>query len=190
MEFARRFSAELLGESTDGTQRRALLYGVFFPPLSDTCDLIRHYSTMVDPDPLAVVFPDDEHAETVERVLTVYCANMDNVVLHRTSLGRDDFILRLCERVSRDGDAVVVLGCRKDEISKLRPYRATCEKLYPNLTVLDPLSTAYDGAAYSDADKQRALDDSELLMKMLPKTLTERERNLAASLISGSDGLA
>lgn len=178
MTFLKKYGKKLLGEATEEESKYILIFRDMFPPLVTEYDFIKHYSDMVsEDDRVIVMIKNGEFAEVTRDVLNLYCQYMKNVVLHVTNKDEEELILGVCEKIIMpNGGGTLLFGCTSDEITKYKNTRQLVSKKYPQVIVIDPISTSYDNnTVVNSQEALNSIEDADVMVKFIPNHLTDDE---------------
>lgn len=187
MSFKSQYGKELIGEAMSPKSKYVLCFCDSFPPIDKDYDKIKHFSDLVQTtDYVLVVIPQNEHSNVTNKVLGVYCQYLANVSVHVSSKKRDEFVQAFCSGViEKNGGGQLIIGCTKDEVSEYEHLYPLCKKLYPDVLVISPVTTAVSLTGYAnEREMESARTDDEEMEKLLPKHLSRREKDLVLNLVS------
>lgn len=196
--FTRHYASILEGFEENKT-KYALIPGSFKPPHKGHYAMFEYYSKMVGKNGKVVIFISDPKkakrltaegkeipAEKVKEIIDIYCKNLGNV--------ETEIALTPVKNVYDYGEklqsGIMIFGCSKkdDDLKRFRTIKDYYEKNYPQLSVIDPLTTAVDvtnnqDIAVSASDFRKVIGDAEKMKQFLPDHLTDTEKQQVIDIL-------
>lgn len=193
------FFSYYLKESDTQDTYYAVVPGSFKPPHKGHYAMIKHYSDMVGTDGKVFVYiskpsPRSERttalgkpisAEIAREILALYCANLPNVSIKVSEISPVKDAYDFGKNIN---SGTVIFGCSKkgDDIKRWNNVKSYYQKNYPNVYVVDPVTTAVDATssevgAVSASDFRNAFGDKEKMKQFLPDHLSEQQKNWVVS---------
>lgn len=193
-----RYAKSLL-EGFDNGQKHALIPGSFKPPHKGHYAMFKHYSDMVGPSGEVVIFISDPQkakrltaegkeipAEVVKQIIDIYCKNLGNVTTQIAKVP----VKEVYDYGEKLDSGIVIFGCseKDDDLKRFRTIMKYYEQHYPNLTPIDPLTTAVSvtsnsNVAVSASDFRKSFGDKEKMLSFLPDHLSNEDKEKVINLL-------
>lgn len=199
MNFFQRY-ASLLLEGYEEAVKYALIPGSFKPPHKGHYAMFEYYSKMVGPTGKVVIFISDPKkakrltaegkeipASVVKQIIDIYCKNLGNVITEIAPIP----VKAVYDFGGKLDSGILIFGCSKkdDDLKRFRTVKNYVEEHFPQLQVIDPLTTAVDvtnnqDVAISASDFRNSFGDVEKMKTFLPDHLSEADKNKVINLLS------
>ena len=190
-----------LFESTTNEQKIAVVPGSFKPPHKGHYEMIKHYSKLVGPSGKVLVFVSSPSAkserkthdgkvispELAKRILEIYCKSLGNVEIEIANGSS----VRECYSIGkRFNSGTLIFGCSKkdNDIVRFEKLKSYTDERNPDLTVIDPLTTAVDVTSTEDGyisatNFRNVYGNPEEMMKFLPDHLSNKTKQKIINLM-------
>lgn len=190
-----------LTESIKSDRKIAVVPGSFKPPHKGHYEMIKHYSKLVGPDGKVLVFvstpsakserktPDGKviSPELAKQVLEIYCKSLGNVEVEVISGSPVKACYNMGNRID---SGTLIFGCSKkdNDISQFNKIKSYIEENNPDLTVIDPITTAVDtitadNGAISATNFRQVYGNREEMIKFLPNHLSGKAKQRVIDLM-------
>lgn len=192
--------APLLLEGFNEEIKYALIPGSFKPPHKGHYAMFEYYSNMVGSNGKVIIFISDPKkakrltaegkeipASVVKQIIDIYCKNLGNVIAEIAPISPVKSVYDFGEKLD---SGILIFGCSKkdDDLKRFRTVKNYVEEHFPQLQVIDPLTTAVDvtnnqNVAISASDFRNSFGDKEKMKTFLPDHLSEQDKNKVIDLL-------
>lgn len=191
--------APLLLEGFNEAVKYALIPGSFKPPHKGHYAMFEHYSQLVGQTGKVVIFISDPKkakrltaegkeipASVVKQIIDIYCKNLSNVITEIAPIP----VKAVYDFGEKLDSGILIFGCSKkdDDLKRFRTVKNYVEEHFPQLQVIDPLTTAVDvtnnqDVAISASDFRNSFGDKDKMKTFLPDHLSEQEKEKVVNLL-------